>query len=104
MEFPHFTIEALAEKIPESLLARSGKVFYSGRQAFSKPSPLYVLGVNPGGDPAHYESETSGITQPLCCTRIRIAGLHTVTSRGRGLSLEPMEWPRESCICSHRLG
>ena len=60
MEFPHFTIEALAEKIPESLLARSGKVFYSGRQAFSKPSPLYVLGVNPGGDPAHYESETVG--------------------------------------------
>lgn len=27
----------------------SGKVFYSGRSAFSTPSRLYVLGLNPGG-------------------------------------------------------
>ncbi len=60
MDCRHFNIEALAGKIPESLLARSGKVFYSGRKAFSEHSPLYVLGVNPGGDPAHYESETVG--------------------------------------------
>ena len=54
------TIEALAEKIPAGLLMRSGKVFYSGRNAFSAPSALYVLGVNPGGDPAQHEAETVG--------------------------------------------
>lgn len=51
-------IELFSEKIPVSLLAKSGKVFYSGRNAFSYPSSLYVLGVNPGGDPADHETET----------------------------------------------
>ncbi len=51
-------IEALAERIPSALLPRSGKVFYSGRAAFSAPAPLYVLGVNPGGDPADHEADT----------------------------------------------
>jgi hypothetical protein len=37
--------------IPAELLPCSGKVFYSGRIAFAGPAPLYVLGVNPGGDP-----------------------------------------------------
>jgi Uracil DNA glycosylase superfamily len=54
------TIDALAEKIPVELLLRSGKVFYSGRKAFSEPSALYVLGVNPGGDPSQHEAETIG--------------------------------------------
>jgi len=54
------TIEALAEQIPAELLLRSGKVFYSGRNAFSAPSALYVLGVNPGGDPSRHEAETVG--------------------------------------------
>lgn len=53
-------IESFAERIPTSLLARSGKVFYSGRKAFAKPSALYVLGVNPGGDPANHEDDTVG--------------------------------------------
>jgi hypothetical protein len=44
-------IEILASKICASLQRESGKVFYSGRVAFSEPSDLYVLGVNPGGDP-----------------------------------------------------
>jgi hypothetical protein len=35
--------------IPQELLKRSGAVFYSGRKAFSTPSPLYILGLNPGG-------------------------------------------------------
>ena len=52
------TIEELAEQIPAGLLMRSGKVFYSGRNAFSAPSALYVLGVNPGGDPSQHEAET----------------------------------------------
>jgi uracil-DNA glycosylase family 4 len=53
-------IEELAERIPAELLPRSGKVFYSGRLAFSVPSALYVLGVNPGGDSSQHESETVG--------------------------------------------
>ena len=51
-------IESFVTKIPAVLFPRSGKVFYAGRNAFSKPSPLYVLGVNPGGDPAQAKSET----------------------------------------------
>lgn len=52
------TIEALSALIPPSVRSRSGKVFYSGRLAFNCPSPLYVLGVNPGGDPANHTTET----------------------------------------------
>ncbi len=51
-------IAAFSEKIPASLGTRSGKVFYSGRKAFAGPSPLYVLGVNPGGDPGDHGRET----------------------------------------------
>ena len=51
-------IEALATKIPASLSPRSGKVFYAGRNAFSGQSALYMLGVNPGGDPSEAASET----------------------------------------------
>jgi hypothetical protein len=53
-------IESFVTQIPTSLLERSGKVFYSGRLAFSKASPLYVLGANPGGDPAEMTDETIG--------------------------------------------
>lgn len=54
------TIEAFAERIPPSLLSRSGKVFYSGRNAFSSRSALYVLRVNPGGAPTAHDTETVG--------------------------------------------
>jgi len=43
-------IERLVELIPQYLLQESGAVFYSGRAAFSGPAPLYILGLNPGGD------------------------------------------------------
>ncbi len=46
------------EKIPSELLTRSGKVFYSGRNAFQSQSDLYVLGLNPGGSPTQNDSET----------------------------------------------
>jgi hypothetical protein len=36
----------------------SGVVFNSGREAFASTSPLYVLGLNPGGDPAIHAHET----------------------------------------------
>lgn len=53
-------IEALAEQIPKHLLDRSGKVFYAGRNAFSASSPIYMLGLNPGGPPGNHPAETVG--------------------------------------------
>lgn len=46
--------------VPDSLRERSGEVFYSGRAAFARPAPLYLLGLNPGGDPIRQASETVG--------------------------------------------
>ena len=37
--------------MPEPFLDVSGSVFFSGRRAFSEPSDLYVLGLNPAGTP-----------------------------------------------------
>lgn len=51
-------IAAFAERIPAALGPRSGKAFYSGRRAFSAPARLYVLGLNPGGDPESHSAET----------------------------------------------
>lgn len=42
----------LASMVPEALSSASGRVFYSGREAFSGRREIYVLGANPGGDPA----------------------------------------------------
>lgn len=53
-------MESFARRIPPPLLSRSGKVFYSGRDAFSARSALYVLGVNPGGAPTTHDTETIG--------------------------------------------
>jgi hypothetical protein len=44
--------------IPQCLLKKSGAVFYSGRKAFSTPSPLYILGLNPGGSPKEQADDT----------------------------------------------
>ncbi len=54
----HPEVAAALDAIPASLLSQSGKVFYSGRAAFSGPSDLYILGLNPGGDPEIQASET----------------------------------------------
>jgi len=51
-------IEEFIQYIPISLGHRSGTVFYSGRTAFSSPSKLYVLGLNPGGSPLKRARET----------------------------------------------
>ena len=53
-------IETFAAKIPPELLPRSGKVFYAGRVAYLQPAPIYLLGVNPGGDSEESSSETVG--------------------------------------------
>ena len=44
-------IEDFVKLIPEPSLDVSGSVFFSGRRAFSEPSDLYVLALNPAGDP-----------------------------------------------------
>ena len=53
-------IEDFASLIPDSLLERSGKGFYSGRTAFENTSKLYVLGLNPGGSPELQATQTIG--------------------------------------------
>jgi hypothetical protein len=56
----HPEVAAALDSIPTPLLSQSGKVFYSGRAAFSGPSDLYILGLNPGGDPEAQAAETIG--------------------------------------------
>ena len=49
-----------AKLVDAGLYDRSGKVFYSGQSAFSAPSRLYVLGLNPGGSAAAQVANTIG--------------------------------------------
>lgn len=51
-------IEEFSKNIPPQFMDKSGSVFYSGRDAFSGQSDLYVLGLNPGGDPDSQHRET----------------------------------------------
>jgi hypothetical protein len=46
-------IEDFAALVPRALGSRSGEVFYSGRSAFGRPAELYLIGINPGGDPVN---------------------------------------------------
>lgn len=52
------TFDRARSAVDATLLNRSGKVFYSGRAAFSQPSRLYILGLNPGGCPERQHDET----------------------------------------------
>lgn len=54
------TLDEIKTLIPKTILDSSGSVFYSGRLAFSRPSRLYLLGLNPGGSPVCQASETVG--------------------------------------------
>lgn len=51
-------IDDLFRSVPTQLLHESGAVFYSGRDAFSTPSRLYLLGLNPGGSPVDLARDT----------------------------------------------
>ncbi len=51
-------IDEFARLIPRSLLDTSGSAFYSGRDAFNRPSDLYILGLNPGGRVEDHADET----------------------------------------------
>ena len=61
-------METFIPYIPPLLRKRSGKVFYSGRAAFSGSRPVYLLGLNPGGDPrapAHATETVEGHTRQV---------------------------------------
>lgn len=60
--------------LPPELMDLSGSVYYSGPHAFSSPSPLYVLGINPGGD-----------------AEVRMAG-DTIASHLEHMASEPARW------------
>jgi len=51
-------MEEFIQYIPKYLLKESGKVFYSGRNAFTGKKKVYLLGINPGGDPIAQANET----------------------------------------------
>lgn len=52
------SLEFFASLVPSHLLECSGEVFYSGRAAFSRPSLVYLLGINPGSE------QKSGANEP----------------------------------------
>ena len=49
---------AALDDMPATLLRRSGSVFYTGQAAFAKRAELYILGLNPGGDPVAQRDQT----------------------------------------------
>jgi hypothetical protein len=51
-------IETFFALVDPRMHHRSGSVFYSGRSAFEQPSDIYILGLNPGGDPVRQADET----------------------------------------------
>ncbi|MDP1632502.1 MAG: uracil-DNA glycosylase family protein [Caulobacter sp.] len=53
-------LESFLELVPAEIQHRSGSVFYSGRSAFSGPSKVYLLGLNPGGSPEDQAGNTIG--------------------------------------------
>ena len=54
----HPRIEVALASLPENLLDKSGAVFAAGPSAFAQCSAVYMLGLNPGGDPATHASWT----------------------------------------------
>jgi hypothetical protein len=50
---PSDLYDELLNSVPEAMHHEHGEVFYSGRTAFDQPSPIYLLGYNPGGDPSN---------------------------------------------------
>lgn len=55
---PLSLVRSAVAALPSDLKARSGKIFYTGREAFAEPSNIYLLGLNPGGDPDEQSDET----------------------------------------------
>jgi hypothetical protein len=51
-------LDNLCQLIPKELLNESGSILYSGKDAFTSNAELYILGLNPGGDPKELNSNT----------------------------------------------
>ena len=51
-------IKRFVSRIDPRIGKLSGKVFYSGRDAYRKTNDLYLIGFNPGGNPAEHSQET----------------------------------------------
>jgi len=66
---PSSLLEELLDLVPAELLAESGEVFYSGVTSFERPSLMYLLGFNPGGDPAKVELERYTVAADLEASR-----------------------------------
>ncbi|HEY3798520.1 MAG TPA: hypothetical protein VGL58_09205 [Caulobacteraceae bacterium] len=62
-------LESFLELVGEDIHGLSGGVLYSGRRAFSGPSPIYLLGLNPGGDPVKQASDTIGANIAVALSR-----------------------------------
>lgn len=59
LDLPLAIEEALCA-LPQKLLDRSGSVFYTSKLAFMTSNPIYLLGLNPGGDPLVQARNTVG--------------------------------------------
>lgn len=44
-------IAELLAAIPQSVRGKSGTALYTGLASWTQPSPLYLMGINPGGEP-----------------------------------------------------
>lgn len=53
-------ITSALDALDDEMLDRSGSVFYSSRPAFSGKRQIYLLGLNPGGDPTTHKDDTVG--------------------------------------------
>lgn len=56
----YLRIDDFLQLVDPSLHNRSGSIFYSGRRAFTQPSDIYILGLNPGGDQDLQAKDTIG--------------------------------------------
>ena len=50
--------ENVVYDMPDEILNRSGSIFYSGPAAFEGQREIYILGLNPGGDPVAQQENT----------------------------------------------
>jgi hypothetical protein len=90
----HTTVEtfvAEARTLLAPILHRSGNVLYSGKDTLC-PGPLYLLGLNPGGDPSDHRHREQTIGSTLDSLRIKKENEYLdVSWRERGIHREPGE-------------
>jgi hypothetical protein len=85
-------IEDIAARIDPKLWKESGKVFYSGRAAFSGRASVYVMGFNPGDNPKDPVTET-----------VRDHTRHVLSSPEKWSAYCDEKWKRSQCAGDARL-